>query len=72
MFSRLGRDKRIIRRPNKSGDIYLSLFLTYIVFCKKNNYVGFAYFYMQDNYSPQHWCYTMHMERALASLYTGF
>ena len=35
MFSRLGRDKRIIRRPNKSGDIYLSLFLTYTVFVKR-------------------------------------
>ena len=35
MFSRHGCDKRIIRRPNKSGDIYLSLFLTYIVFVKR-------------------------------------
>ena len=34
-LSRLGRNKRIIRRPNKSGDIYLSLFLTYIVFVKR-------------------------------------
>ena len=35
MFSRLGRDKWIIRCSNKSGDIYLSLFLTYIVFVKR-------------------------------------
>ena len=27
-------------RPNISGDIYLSLFLTHIVFCQKNNYFG--------------------------------
>ena len=35
MFSRLGRDKWIIRHPNKSGDIYLSLVLTCIVFVKR-------------------------------------
>ena len=59
------RPKRIRWYPSKS-------IFGICCFCKKNNYVGFAYFYIQDIYWPQHWCYTMHMERAPASLYTGF
>ena len=47
-------------RPNISGEFYLSLFLTHIIFIKEQ-LRWFVYFYIQDNHS----LYTMGMEHGL-------